>query len=66
MYFYQLEKEVEELTAADECRHNLEHFSKYISVADLIEQTARKGTDETAIPSETTVLFAFVPRNMHV
>lgn len=60
MYFYQLEKEVEELIAADECRHYIEHFSKYISVADLIEKTARKCPNGTAIPSETTMLFAFV------
>ncbi|XP_053376613.1 uncharacterized protein LOC123531671 [Mercenaria mercenaria] len=67
VFFDQLEKEVSFLTATDERRHgNVEHFSKYISVRDLIDQTSKKCPEETNIPSESTVLFAFVPKNAYV
>lgn len=57
---------MEDLVAADERRHNIEHISKYISVRDLIEQVRSKLPEEIPIPSESTVLFAFVPKNAHI
>lgn len=64
-FFGALETEVEDLVAADERRHNIEHISKYISVRDLIEQVRSKLPEGIPIPSESTVLFAFVPKNAH-
>ncbi|XP_062603864.1 uncharacterized protein LOC134265655 [Saccostrea cucullata] len=67
VFFKKLDEEVSTVTAADERRHgDVAHFSKYISVRDLIEQTAKKCPDGTPIPSESTVLFAFVPKNSYV
>lgn len=54
------------MTATDECRHgDIQHFSKFISVRDLIEQTSKKYPEGTPVPSESTVLFAFVPKNSY-
>ena len=64
-FFDVLEKEVESFVAADERRHNVEHISQYLSVRDLIEQVKQKLPDDTPIPSEATVLLAFVPKNSH-
>ena len=65
-FFDKLSSKVEELSAVDERRHgNVCHFSKYISVPDLITETAKELPENTPIPSESTVLFSFVPRNTH-
>jgi hypothetical protein len=37
-----LQAKVEQLSADDECRHNIEHMSKYVSVGDLIEDVKKK------------------------
>lgn len=67
VFFEQLDKEVATMTAVDERRHSdVQHFSKYLSVRDLIAQTAKNCPDGTPIPSESTVLFAFVPKNAYV
>jgi hypothetical protein len=54
------------VTAADDRRHNVEHFSKFLSVRDMIEQTKKKCPEGTPIPSESTVPLAFVPKNAYV
>ncbi|XP_041374668.1 uncharacterized protein LOC121387575 [Gigantopelta aegis] len=64
-FFQELEKQIESITAADERRHNVEHISRFISVRDLIEQVKSRLPPNTAVPSESTVLFAFVPKNSH-
>lgn len=67
VFFEELEKQVSSSTAVDERRHNdVQHFSKYISVRDLIDQTKKRCPEGTPIPSESTVLFAFVPRNAYI
>lgn len=38
---------------------------KYISVEDLIQNVAKDLPPDTPIPSESTVLYSFVPRNAH-
>ena len=43
----------------------MEHFSKWISIRDLIEDTAKSCPESTPIPSESTVFFSFVPRNAY-
>ena len=64
-FFQELEKEVQSIMAADEGRHNVEHIAHYISVPDLINQVKKNLPDNTPIPSESTVLFSFVPKNTH-
>ena len=53
------------MTAADERRHGVAHMSEFLSVRDLIEQVSKDLPADTTIPSESTVLFAFVPNNSH-
>lgn len=65
VFFSTLEHDLEELKAADERRHGIEHISKYLSVRDLINQVKAKLPDDVPIPSESTVLLAFVPKNAH-
>lgn len=63
IFFEELDKEIEHITAADERRHGVAHLAEFISVRDLIEKVAKKCPPDTLIPSESTVLFAFVPKN---
>jgi hypothetical protein len=65
IFFEHLENEIQDCIAADERRHNIEHVSKYLSVRDLIQQVSQKLPQGTPIPSESTVLLAFVPKNSH-
>ena len=65
VFFEHLDRILENVTAADERRHNVEHISHFISVRDLIEQTVKECPPGTPVPSESTVLFAFVPRNAY-
>ena len=62
VFYEQLEKQVDEMTATDERRHSIAHFSEYISIPDLISQVSSKCPEGTPIPSESSVLFAFVPQ----
>lgn len=54
------------MCAAHERRHNTEHMSTYISVRDLIEDVKKDLEPVTPIPSESTVLFAFGPKNAYL
>ena len=65
IFFSALEKIVEDIAAADERRHGVAHMSQFLSVRDLIEQVSADLPAETPIPSESTVLFAFVPNNAY-
>ena len=56
---------MEEIAAADERRHQVEHLSEFISVKDLIQQVKADLPENTPIPRESTVLFSFVPKNAH-
>lgn len=66
VFFEKLSQKVEEFAAVDERRHgSVCHFSKYISVKDLIQDVAKDVPSDTPIPSESTVLYSFVPKNAH-
>lgn len=65
VFFQGLSQKVEEIAAADERRHQVEHMSKFISIKDLIQQVEADLPENTPIPSESTVLFSFVPKNAH-
>ena len=56
-YFEELEKLIEEETAADEGWHGISHMLQFISICDLIAQVKAKLPKDTPIPSEATVLY---------
>ena len=64
-FFGELNKAIEEITAADERRHGVVHLAEFISVRDLIDKVTKRCPPGTLIPSESTVLFAFVPKNAY-
>ncbi|XP_033647591.1 uncharacterized protein LOC117307057 [Asterias rubens] len=63
VFFEQLEKIVEQITAADERRHNIAHLSEWISLKELIKRTSEQCPPGTLIPSTTLVRLQFAPRN---
>jgi hypothetical protein len=65
-FFDALKAKVEDLTAADERRHGIEHMAKYVSVRDLMEDVKRDLPPDAKIPSESTVLFSFAPKNAYI
>ena len=65
-FFNAMEKKVDEIAAVDERRHGVAHLSKFISLRDMIEQVTNECPEWTLIPSETTILFAFTPKNVFV
>ena len=52
VFFEHLAQLVEDVTAADERRHNTCHLSAWISVSDLIESAQKKCPENTPIPSK--------------
>ena len=65
VFFRELELVVDEMTAADDRRHGVAHMSEFLSVKDLISQVKQRVPDKTPIPSESTVIHAFAPPNIH-
>ena len=64
-FFRELELVVDEITAADDRRHGICHMSEFLSVKDLIKRVKEKLPVKTPIPSESTVIHAFAPPNIH-
>ena len=58
-----LERIVEELTAADEQRHDIAHLSEFISLDEMIDKAQQQCPEVTPIPSRSLVCFQFSPRN---
>ena len=65
VFFKELEAIVEDLTAADERRHGVAHMSQFLSISDMIKQVKARVPEGTNIPSESTVIHAFAPPNIH-
>ena len=65
VFFRELELVVEEVTAADDRRHGIAHMSEFLSIKDLISQVQKRVPAEIPIPSESTVIHAFAPPNIH-
>ena len=61
-----METKIDEISVADERMHGVAHLSNLISLRDLIEQITKDYPTGTPIPSETTVLFAFTPKNAYI
>lgn len=63
IFFEHLCSVVEEITAADERRHNIAHLSEWLSLGELVEKTKEKCPAGTPIPSKSLVRLQFAPRN---
>lgn len=63
IFFEHLCSVVEEITAADERRHNIAHLSEWLSLGELVEKTKEKCPAGTPIPSKSLVRLLFAPRN---
>jgi hypothetical protein len=63
VFFEKLGEIVEAVSAADERRHNVAHFSEWLSIRDLVTQAAEKCPEGTPIPSKSLVRLQFTPRN---
>ena len=63
VFFTHMKSVVEEVTAADERRHNVAHMSEFLSIRDLIDRVAEKRPPDTAIPSKSLVRLQFAPTN---
>ena len=65
VFFREFELIVEEITAADDRRHGVAHMSEFLSIKDLMSQVKHRVPGGTPIPSESTVIHAFAPPNIH-
>lgn len=54
---------VEEISAADERRHNIAHLSEFISLDEMIDKAQQQCPGATPIPSKSLVRLHFFPRN---
>jgi len=54
------------VTAADERRHSVAHFSEWLSVKDLVQKASTLCPENTAIPSSALVRLRFTPRNLYI
>lgn len=65
-FFEKLNSKVRDFQTVDDRRQGaICHFSKYISVPDLIRDVTEELPENTPVPSESTVLFSFVPKNAY-
>ncbi|XP_052286545.1 uncharacterized protein LOC127882125 isoform X2 [Dreissena polymorpha] len=62
-FFDKLEEVIEEVTAADDRRHNTAHLSQWFSVEELIECTKARLPEDTPVPSGSLVRLQFAPKN---
>ena len=62
-FFEVLEKMVEEISAADEQRHNIAHLSEFISLDEMIDKAQQQCPDGTPVRSKSLVRLQFSPRN---
>ncbi|XP_078662870.1 uncharacterized protein LOC144906461 isoform X2 [Branchiostoma floridae x Branchiostoma belcheri] len=65
-YFEQLKVVVDEVTAADDRRHNVAHFSQWLSLKDLMQKTEERCPEGTPTPSSALVRLQFSPRNPYL
>jgi len=65
VFFEKLCEQVQHIEAADERRHGsgVAHMSRWISLSDMIAETATSCPEGTPIPSKSLVRLQFTPRN---
>ena len=66
VFFDTMEIKVDKISAADEHRYGVAHLSNFITLRDLIEQITKDCPTAIPIPRETTILFAFTPKNAYM
>lgn len=66
IFFEKMSEIIESVTAADERRHNIAHFSQWLSLKDLISQTVEICPPDTPVPSAALVRLQFTPRNPYI
>ena len=66
VFFDTMETKIDEISVADERRRGIAHLSNFFSLRDLIEQITKNCATRTPIPSNTTVLFIFAPKNVYI
>ena len=62
-FFEQLANVVEDITAADERRHNIAHLAEWLSLGELVRKTEEQCPPDTPVPSKSLVRLQFAPRN---
>jgi len=65
-FFDALGRVIEEVTAADERRHNVAHMSEWLSLKDLMNRAVELCPENTPIPSPSLVRLQFTPRNPYI
>lgn len=65
LFFEKMEEVIEEVTAADERRHNIAHISEWVSLRELIAQTRERLPSDVPVPSASLVRLQFAPRNAY-
>ncbi|XP_070559193.1 uncharacterized protein [Ptychodera flava] len=63
VFFEKLAELVENVTAADERRHNTAHLSEWISLKEMMKQAQDLCPENTPVPSKSLVRLQFAPRN---
>lgn len=63
-FFTKLCDMIDEWAAADERHHGIAHMAQFLSVGDLVNKVKESLPVGTAVPSESTVLLSFAPRNI--
>lgn len=63
VFFQALGEIIEDVTAADDRRHNIAHMSEWLSLKDMMQHAISKCPAGTAIPSKSLVRLQFTPRN---
>ena len=63
LFFEEMIKVVEEVTAADERRHGEAHLSEWLSLKDLMQRVEERCPPDTAVPSKSLVRLQFSPKN---
>ena len=66
VFFDTMETKIDEIPVADESRRGIAHLSNFFFLRDLIEQITKNRATGTPIPSNTTVLFIFAPKNVYI
>ena len=65
VFFKELANMVNQITPAVNRRHGVSHMSEFLRIRHLINQAKEKMPEGSPIPSVSTVIHSFAPRNMY-
>ena len=66
VFFAKLAENIDNVTAEDDRRHGVAHLARWISLSDMISETAAELPSGTPIPSKALVRLQFTPRNKYI